>query len=56
MCIFYAGSVRLKLSKLSYYQANRLREPLVAGVPARTDADLVGIYRRTGIHFNIVEE
>jgi len=43
--------VRLKFSKLSHYQSNRLLEHFVAGVSARTAADLVGINRRTGIHF-----
>lgn len=43
--------MRLKFSKLSYYQLNRLLEHFVAGVPARTAADLVGLNRRTAIHF-----
>ncbi len=43
--------MRLEFSKLSHYQSNRLLEHFVAGVPALTAADLVGINRRTGIHF-----
>ena len=43
--------MRLKFSKLSHYQSNRLLEHFVAGVPARTAADLVGLNRRTVIHF-----
>lgn len=43
--------MRLKFSKLSHYQSNRLLEHFVAGVPARTAADLVGLNPRTAIHF-----
>jgi len=43
--------MRLKFSTLSHYQSNRLLEHFVAGVPARTAADLVGLNRRTAIHF-----
>jgi len=43
--------VRLTFSKLSHYQSNRLLEHLVAGVPARTAAELVDINCRTAIHF-----
>ncbi len=44
--------MRLKFSKLGHYQSNRLLEHFVAGVPARLAAELVGINRRTGIHFS----
>ncbi|MFZ1747546.1 MAG: hypothetical protein WBO24_15350 [Nitrospirales bacterium] len=47
----YAQSVRLKFLKLRHYQSNRLLEHFVAGVPARTAADFVGLNRRTAIHF-----
>ena len=43
--------MRLKFSTLSQYYSNRLLERFVAGIPARTAADLVGLNRRTAIHF-----
>jgi transposase len=43
--------VRLKFSKLGHYQSNRLLDQLVAGMPARTAADLVGVNRRSAILF-----
>jgi len=41
--------VRLKFSKVSRYQSNRWLDHIVAGVPARTAADLVGVNRPSGI-------
>ena len=43
--------MRLKFSKLSHYQSNRLVDHFVAGVPARTAAELVGVNRRSAILF-----
>jgi len=41
--------VRLKFSKLRHYPSNRLLDHFVAGVPARTAADLVGVTRRSAM-------
>ena len=43
--------MRLKRSKLSARASNRLVEHFIAGTPARTAADLVGVNRNTAITF-----
>lgn len=43
--------MRLKFSKLSHYQSNRLLDHFVARVPARTAAELVGVNRCSAILF-----
>lgn len=43
--------MKLKRSKLSHFQTNKLIELFVAGVTARTAADLVGVNRNTAINF-----
>lgn len=48
---FYAGRVRSKFSKLSHYESNRFLEHFVAGVPARTAAELVSLNRPTAVLF-----
>ncbi|MCK5554801.1 MAG: IS1595 family transposase [Alphaproteobacteria bacterium] len=41
----------VKHCKLTHYQQSRLLEYFVAGTPARTAADLVGIHRNSAIRF-----
>jgi len=58
--------MRLKHSKLSHFQTNRLLEQFVAGTPARTAAALVGVNKisatgfyhklRLIIHEQLIEE
>lgn len=43
--------MRLKHSKLSHFQTNRLLEHFVAGTPARTAASLVGINKISATNF-----
>ena len=43
--------MRIKRSKLSARTSNRLLEHFIAGTPARTAADLVGVNRNTAISF-----
>lgn len=44
--------MRIKYSKLSHYQVNRLLEHFVAGTTARMAAELVGIHRNTARLFS----
>ncbi len=44
---FYAGPMRLRRSRLTDRQNERLLEHFVAGTPARPAADLVGVNRNT---------
>jgi transposase len=43
--------MRLKHSKLSHFQTNRLLEQFVAGTPARTAAALVGVNKISATDF-----
>ena len=43
--------MRLKHSKLSHFQTNRLLEHFVAGTPARSDCLLVEVHRNTATAF-----
>ena len=43
--------MRLKHSRLTHFQTNKLLEHFVAGTPARTAADLVGVNRNTARQF-----
>lgn len=43
--------MRLKHSRLTHYQTNKLLEHFVAGSTARTAGDVVGVNRRTAISF-----
>lgn len=43
--------MRIKRSKLTARTSNRLMEHFIAGTPARTAADLVGVNRNTAVTF-----
>lgn len=43
--------MRLKRSKLTIIQTNRLCEHFVAGTPARTAAELIGVNKNTAVLF-----
>jgi transposase len=43
--------MRLKHSRLSHFQSNKLLEHFCAGTPARSAADLVGVNRNTACQF-----
>lgn len=47
----YVGRMRLKHSRLTHFQSNKLLEHFVAGTPARTAADLVDVNRNTARQF-----
>ena len=48
--------MRLKRSKLSEKQSARLLEHFVAGTPARTAADLVGVNKRAALYYRRLRE